>query len=87
VLSSSRHGVPHPSDERMGRLMKYHHDRLQAREPKSTAVDTGAADRTGTTFLPTALPELLDRDGSPQDFEQARCTPRETARQGSQRRT
>ena len=70
----------------MGRVMKYHHDRLQPREPKSTPVGIGARDRTGTTFLPTALPELLDGDGSPQDFEQARCTPRE-ARQGSQRRT
>ena len=67
--------------------MKYHHDRLQAREPKSAHAGTGARDRTGATFMPTALPELLDGGGSPQDFEQARCTPRETAGQGSKRRT
>ncbi len=67
--------------------MKDHHVRLQPREPKSTPVGTGARDRTGATFLPTGLPELLDGDGSPLDFEQARCSPREAARQGSQRRT
>ena len=75
-----------PSDERMGQAMKYHHDRLHPREPRPSPSAAGALQTAGSTLPLPALSDLLDGDGAPQDFEQARCTPREPERRGSQRR-
>lgn len=67
--------------------MKYHHDRLHPREPRAATPDgTAAGHRAGATHGSSALSELLDGDGAPQEFEQARCAPRRGTRDGSQPR-
>ena len=71
--------------------MKYHHDRLHPREPRPAGRDGQATGRDDLPIFntePAEAPravrsELLDREGSPQDFEQARCPRPSTARAGS----
>jgi hypothetical protein len=61
--------------------MNDHRDRLDRSEPRRTAPDETEPENPAAADPPITS-EFLDVDGSPLDFEQARCRPPEAERGG-----
>ena len=59
--------------------MKYHYDRVRPSKPAHRDDGTATPDAMASPPTLLATTGFLDGHGSPQEFEQARCSPPETA--------